>query len=96
MYIDGTLARQHLRIKCRVCSVPCPNYIWHIDGNHKLIRWGLVLHNAIDGFSCLIVFGKLSDNNRAETVHQLFLKAVEKYSYPFRVHTDYEEENVDV
>ena len=76
--------------------MPCPNYIWHIDGNHKLIRWGLVLHHAIDGFSRLIVFGQFSDNNRAKTVHQLFPRAVEKYSYPFRVRNDYGGENVDV
>lgn len=42
----GTLARQRLRIKRRTYSVPCPNYLWHIDGNHKLIRWSLVLHHG--------------------------------------------------
>lgn len=92
----GTFARQRLRIKRRVYSVPCPNYIWHIDGNHKLIRWGLVLHHGIDGFSRLVVFGRFSDNNRASTVYQLFMKAVDKYHYPFRVRTDYGGENVEV
>ena len=52
-----------------------------------------MLHHAIDGFSRLIVFGQFSDNNRAETVHQLCLRAVEKYSCPFRVRTDYGGEN---
>ena len=92
----GTLARQRLRIKRRIYSVPCPNYIWHIDGNHKLIRWGMVLHHGIDGFSRLVVLGRFSDNNRASTVHQLFMEAVDKYQYPFRVCTDYGGENVEV
>lgn len=24
------------------------NYVWHIDGHHKLIRWHLVTHGGID------------------------------------------------
>ena len=24
--------------------------LMHIDGNHKLIRWGFVIHGGIDGF----------------------------------------------
>lgn len=27
-----------------------PNALWHIDGHHKLIRWGIVIHGAVDGF----------------------------------------------
>ena len=27
-------------IQRRTYNVPCPNYMWHIDGNHKLIRYG--------------------------------------------------------
>lgn len=92
----GTLARQRLRIKRRVYSVPCSNYLWHIDGNHKRIRWGIVLHHGIYGFSRFVVFGRFSDNNRASTVQQLFTEAVEKYKYPFRVRTDYGGENVEV
>lgn len=44
-------ARKRPAIRRRVYSVPCPNYIWHIDGNHKMIRWRFVVHHAIDGFS---------------------------------------------
>ena len=28
----------------------------HIDGNHKLIRWGFVIHGGIDGFSRKIMY----------------------------------------
>ncbi len=29
---------------------PRPNSVWHIDGHHKLIRWGIVVHGMVDGF----------------------------------------------
>ncbi|KAK0140177.1 hypothetical protein N1851_022931 [Merluccius polli] len=45
-----------------------PNSLWHIDGNHKLIRWRIVIHGGIDGFSRLIVFLRASNNNRSSTV----------------------------
>ena len=30
-------------------QVPGPNALWHFDGNHKLIRWGIVIHGSTDG-----------------------------------------------
>ena len=43
----------------RVYSVPYPNAVWHIDSNLRLVRWGFVIHGAIDGFSQLIVVSSL-------------------------------------
>ena len=34
---DGVEARKRPTIKRRVYSVPYLNYLWHVDGNHKLI-----------------------------------------------------------
>ncbi|CAH3157762.1 unnamed protein product [Pocillopora meandrina] len=35
----------------RVYSVPCPNALWHIDGNHKLIQpYKIIIHGGLDGF----------------------------------------------
>ena len=34
-----------------------------IDGHQKLIRWGMVTHAAIDGFSRLMVYMKCSNTN---------------------------------
>ena len=85
----GTEARRRPPIRRRVYSVPCPNYLWHIDGNHKLIRWRMVLHHAVDGFSRLIVFCRCSTNNRAATVLSLYQEAVRQYGRPFRVRTDH-------
>lgn len=81
-------------ISRRTYSVPAPNSLWHIDGHHSLITWGFVIHGAIDGFSRLICFLRCSTNNRKETVENLFLESVEKYSWPSRIRTDYGGENV--
>ena len=32
-------------------QVPRPNSLWHIDGHHKLIAWGIVIHGVADGYS---------------------------------------------
>ena len=31
-------------------QVPTPNSLWHFDGNHKLRRWGIVIHGCVDGY----------------------------------------------
>ena len=73
-----------------------PNSVWHIDGHHKLIRWGLVTHGGIDGYSRTIVYLQCSDNNRAETVLSAFEKAVEKHGLPSKIRSDLGGENVDI
>ncbi|KAI1782305.1 hypothetical protein LXA43DRAFT_850710, partial [Ganoderma leucocontextum] len=45
----GQILRNHAAIDRRVYTVPHSNYLWHIDGHHKLIRWGLVIHGGADG-----------------------------------------------
>ncbi|KAL9980321.1 hypothetical protein ACROYT_G008892 [Oculina patagonica] len=77
-------------------NVPGPNSLWHIDGNHKMIRWRLVVHGGIDGYSRLVVFLNCSDNNRSATVANLFMSATDEYCWPSRVRTDKGGENVEV
>ena len=39
-----------------------PNALWHIDGHHKLIAWGIVIHGVADGYSrkvCILTCSKL-------------------------------------
>lgn len=66
-----------------------------MDGNHKLIRWRLVVHGTIDGYSRLITFLHCS-SNRASTVLDCFTQAVHEYGTPSRVRTDHGGENVRV
>ncbi len=47
----NTVMRRSDVIRRRVYSNPHPNAVWHVDGNHKMIRWRLVIHAGIDGFS---------------------------------------------
>lgn len=79
----------------RTYLVPWPNSLWHLDGHHSLIHWGLVVHGCIDGFSRRIMFLHCSPNNLSETVLSLFLDAVEKDGlWPSRIRVDRGVENV--
>ncbi|XP_064387315.1 uncharacterized protein LOC135335697 [Halichondria panicea] len=72
------------------------NYVWHLDGHHKLIKYRLVTHAAIDGYSRLIIFLKCSNNNRAVTVLSCFSGAVQEHGLPTHIRSDLEGENIDV
>ena len=52
------------------------------DGHHKLIRWRLVTHGAIDRYSRSIVYLQCSGNSKSSTVYKLFLEAVNQYALP--------------
>ena len=75
-------------------NVKGPNHLWHIDTNHKLVRWYFVIVGVIDGFSRVPVTIECQNNNKAETVLHCFLKGVEMYGLPSRMRSDKERENV--
>ena len=93
-------------------KVPCSNALWHLDGHHKLICWGFVIHRLIDGYcrtvsasSIYFVYAhsvgkvtgmKASTNNRASTVMNLFMDAKDKYGLPSRVRGDHGGENINI
>ena len=60
------------------------------------LRWKLVVHGCIDGFSRRIVYLKVSNNNRAETVFGLFRDAVTCVGIPSRVRGDRGGENLQI
>jgi len=92
--------RRHLRwhevVSRRTYSVRRSNSLWHIDGHHSLIRWRMVVHGGIDGYSRMIVYLHCSTNNRALTVYRLFREATEAYGVPSRVRSDRGGENIMV
>ena len=72
----NTRLRRASVVRCRMYSADHPNSVWHLDGNHKLIRWRPVTHAAIDGYSRTITFLKCSDNNRSTTLVDGFKEGV--------------------
>ena len=92
----GVVDRGRRAISRRVYSVPHANYVWHIDSHHKLIRWRLVIHGAIDGYSRKILYLKCANNNKASTVVTYFSHAVSLFGLPNKVRSDKGGENVDV
>jgi hypothetical protein len=52
----GINERKKGRLQRRVYNVQGVNYLWHVDTNHKLIRWRLVIVGGIDGFSRMIMY----------------------------------------
>ena len=40
----------------RVYNVEGPHHVWHHDGHYKLIRYGLITHGCVDGYSRAIIY----------------------------------------
>ena len=66
-------------------NVNSPKALYHIDGNHKLIRWRFIIHGTIDGFSRMIIFLRCSTNNKASTVFSYFMTGIQTFGLPSRV-----------
>ncbi|KAJ6466901.1 hypothetical protein C8R45DRAFT_838720 [Mycena sanguinolenta] len=47
----GRTLRRRATIPCTRYRVSRPNAVWHLDGHHKLILWGFVIHGIVDGYS---------------------------------------------
>jgi hypothetical protein len=56
----GQELRRRKTIQRGKYTVPRPNSLWHLDGHHKLISWGIVIHGIIDGY-CRTVCIQISD-----------------------------------
>ena len=93
---EGVRERKRKRLRRRTYNVAGPNHLWHIDSNHKLIRWHFVIIGGIDGLSRLITYLKCADNNKAETTMECFRNGVSTFGIPERVRSDQGRENVKV
>ena len=92
----GTSQRRSITIRRRIYHSECPNFVWHIDSHHKLIKWRFVTHGSIDGCSHLVTYLHCADNNRASTVFAFFIKAVDEFGFPQKVRTGLGGENTEV
>jgi hypothetical protein len=61
-----------------------------------LIRFNIVIHGFVDGFSRMIVGMRVRNNNRAVTVEETFHEARRLYGSPRRVRGDHGCENLRV
>ena len=59
-------------------------------------RWRFIIHGGVDGFSRMVVYLQCSTNNRASTVFDAYMEAVQNYGLPSRVRSDRGGENVQV
>ena len=73
-----------------------PNSVWHHDGQHGLVNFGIVIHAFIDGYSRTVTCIRASTNNLAVTMLDVFLTGTAVYGTPSRVRGDRGGENVEV
>ena len=92
----GVLERSRKPIKRKVYISDGPHHCWHIDGNHKLIRWGIAIHGCIDGCTRTIIYLAARDNNRTEVALAAFEDGVARFQLPMKVRADYGGENVKI
>ena len=71
----------------RIYNVPGSLALMHIDGNHKLIRWGFVIHGGIDGFSRKMYL-RCHTNNKASSALNVFQNFIHKFGLTCRVRAD--------
>ena len=68
----------------------------HISCYFYFDRWRFVIHGGIDGYSRMVVYLACSTNNKAKTVFQHFISAVQNFGLPSRVRSDKGGENTDM
>lgn len=50
----GHILHHRRAIRRREYKVKRPNALWHFDGHHKLIRYGIVIHGGADGYDRMV------------------------------------------
>ncbi|CAB4008944.1 Hypothetical predicted protein, partial [Paramuricea clavata] len=65
----NTELRWSIVISRRQYQVPWPNSLWHLDDYHSLIRWKMVIHGCMDGYSRRFSMFGSENNVIVEAVH---------------------------
>ena len=90
----GIQSRRKGRLKSRIHNVKGAYQLWHIDTDHKLLKWYLIIFGTIDGYIRLPVSLQFISNNKASTVLACFIKGVHTYGLTSKVSSDKGRENV--
>ena len=90
----GHQSRSQKRLHRHIYNVQGPNYLCHIDTNHKLVRWYFIITGVVDGYSQLPVGLSFTDDKKACTILQCFLNAVEDYGLQSRLGSGKVKQNV--
>lgn len=72
------------------------DYLSQLTVRLGLVRWRIIIHAFIDGFSRKITGIRAHNNNRAATVDVLFIEATNAHGMPNRVRGDHGTENLAV
>ena len=64
---QGCQERKAHRLRRREYKNPGPNFTWYPDGYDKLKPCGFPIHVPIDGFSCKVIWLKVSRTNNDPT-----------------------------
>ena len=76
---EGVNSRSRRVLRRRMYSARGPNYVWHVDGNDKLLPYGFAIHGAIDGYSRRIIWLEVSPTNKKpEVVAGYFVDSLRK------------------
>ena len=80
----GQILRQRTTAKkpWRQYHVSRPNTLWHIDGHHKLILWGIIIHGVIDGYSRKVVSKARNLNSFTSLNHRLLVFVQVQITWP--------------
>lgn len=68
----------------RTYYVRGPLSLVHIDTNHKLIRYNIVIFGNVDGYSRKVLYLNAANNNKSSTALAFFLESVQRFGWPSR------------
>ena len=81
-------SRMKGRLKRRVYNIKGANHLWHINTNHKPVKWYLIIFEATDGYSRLLLSLECISKNKTPTVLACFLKGLHTCGLSRRVRSD--------
>ena len=95
---DGTEQRKHHRLQRRAYKSPGLNQCWHVDSYDKLKPYGFAIHGAIDGYSCRMLWLKVTrTNNNPAVIAKFYHDCIEELGgCPRILTTDPGTENVHI